>query len=175
MKSVYNRLSELSSQKECNSCRICESNVGLVYLFEKERVIIEKIDRNIISRSINNVCFIKRKESGYCSCFDVKTGKCRIYINRPLCCRLYPIDFMKIDNQIWWVVHSECPIYIRYNENRDISILYALTISLEEEISRSEFIQWLEIDNVSVNIEAFSREQCSIVKLRKFKSERVFP
>src|SRR5689334_20873206 len=102
-------LAFLTSQPECETCRLCEENVGLVYLIGDEAQRIPKLQLPILTTS-HGVNYLGRTTDGWCCSFNPDSNTCKIYEDRPICCRIYPLDLMRINNEVWWVIHSECPI-----------------------------------------------------------------
>lgn len=166
---AYAALKTLSSQPECDTCRLCEENVGLVYVFRKEMARSKALRQSTCITS-TPVGYIERTEEGWCQHFDVETGRCGIYKARPLCCRLYPLDLMHLDGESWWVLHSECPIAKRFSHDRTLELLISITVQLEDALAESEISEWLVQDRVSQQIEAFHGEPSSIIKVRRLRA-----
>ena len=40
---------------------------------------------------------------------DCERRRCSIYDDRPLCCRLFPLDILRVDERLVWGVSSQCP------------------------------------------------------------------
>jgi Fe-S-cluster containining protein len=169
---AYHDLSILSLQHECETCRKCETNVGLVYLLDREPRTVSSSGVKTVSTS-QGISYIARSVEGWCAAYDSKENKCTIYPNRPLCCRIYPLDLMNLDDEIWWILHTECPIAQRYEREHKLDILIALTMLLEERIPEGVFSEWLREDRHSQVVEAFLRVEYSITRLRRFRSTRV--
>src|SRR3954447_23578422 len=96
MKKLYSSLTVLSSQPECKSCRLCEEHVGLVYLLGREAASVTQHGLRVLQAG-DGVEYLERKPTGWCSAFDSRSNTCTIYSDRPLCCRIYPLDLMKLD------------------------------------------------------------------------------
>ena len=103
---LYEAVKKLSDMPDCKTCRLCEENVGLVYLLPQEEKIIKNLGIKI-QKSTDKVNFIFRNKDGWCDAYDYKNNKCTIYNNRPLCCRIYPLDLIIIKKEIWWIVFKE--------------------------------------------------------------------
>jgi Fe-S-cluster containining protein len=73
-----------------------------------------------------------RNQSGYCVFFDVKNRKCKIYKDRPIGCRLFPIIF---DEAKGVIVDKVCPAYGSWTEN-DKKIMGKKVIRLLKKIDR---------------------------------------
>ena len=54
---------------------------------------------------INNVAFI----IDFISCKYTKENRCHLYQNRPLDCRLFPLDIIEEDGEYWWCIFTICP------------------------------------------------------------------
>jgi len=173
LKNLYEIVRLLTSQSECMACRLCEENVGLVYAFRLELDQI-RTHKPPLSVTSTGVTYLKRTQDGWCPCFDPTTNKCRIYHDRPLCCRIYPLDLMRLNGDVWWVLHSECPIFQRYEREKRLDILALMTAELESNLSESQIKEWINEDRMSQLIEAFSREKYKVIKLRKFGAETPF-
>jgi Fe-S-cluster containining protein len=171
---LYDILRPLASQPECKSCNLCEEHVGLVYLLGKEvnRSINQSIPVSISSRGAQ---YLARTSEGWCAAFDPTANLCRIYSNRPLCCRLYPLDLMRLDGEVWWVIHEECPIAQRFQRDRHLEILTAMIVSLERALSDEQLQSWLIVDRTSQDIETFSSSRPKVLRLRQFGRNLSFP
>lgn len=91
---------------KCKGCTKCCSE-GLVYILPSEIPQMECLETPLIK--INEITFIKRLEDGSCSMLDKKNKICRIYQNRPICCRLFPLDIFFRDCSAQWGIYSYCP------------------------------------------------------------------
>lgn len=91
------------SCKDCTSC--CEN--GLVYLFDEEVPIMKELDVPLVS--IKGVNYIQRKNGGSCPMINGHNQGCKIYENRPLCCRLYPLDVFNRNGKLEWGLYTFCP------------------------------------------------------------------
>lgn len=172
--SLYELLQPLASQPECQTCRLCEEHVGLVYLLGEEANKV-KVGTLPILGTAESAQYLGRTRDGWCCAFDHQANTCKIYETRPLCCRIYPLDLMNIDNEVWWVVHSECPIAQRFQQERKLSILSAMTFSMESRISEEQLMLWLKQDRFSQMVESFSFDRSQVVKLRRFGEKLSFP
>jgi Fe-S-cluster containining protein len=171
---LYDILRPLASQPECKSCKLCEEHVGLVYLLGNEAT--RSVDQSIpVSISSRGTQYLARTSDGCCAAFDYKANLCRIYSERPLCCRLYPLDLMRLGGEVWWVILDECPIAQRFQRDRRLEILTALTISLEQTLLDEQLQSWLTVDQTSQDIEAFSSTRPSVFRLRRFGRPLSFP
>jgi hypothetical protein len=82
---------------------------------------------------------------------------------------------MKLDGTVWWVIHAECPIAQRFQRDRQLEVLAAMTAALEREISEEQLRLWLASDKSSQRIEAFSASQPKVFKLRPYGRAIGFP
>src|SRR5688572_22740040 len=117
---LYRILTPLSGQPECRTCNLCEKNVGLVYLIGDEPSKLAGAGMSVAELG-DGSAYLSRSQldsgASWCSCFVVGTNECGIYAVRPLCCRLYPLDLMNLDGELWWIVHAECPIALRFQND----------------------------------------------------------
>lgn len=173
LKKLYEALAPLTSQPDCASCELCERNVGLVYVLGDERASLESSCVPLATTS-EGIAYISRPEHGWCPCYDTSTKRCQIYDNRPLCCRLYPLDLMEIDSAIWWVIHTECPIAQRFQRERKLDALAAMTVAIENAVSPEQLRNWLQQDQTSQTVEAFSSERSKVLQLREFGKQSLF-
>jgi Fe-S-cluster containining protein len=166
LEAIYRLLAVLGEQKECRTCRRCEQDVGLVYLLNSEAAIGRRNSLPVLSVG-RNAHYLSRTPHGWCSCYDPETNQCRIYAQRPLCCRLYPLDLTTFEGEPWWVAHKDCPITRRYYETRSVDMLIAITIELEQLLCKDDLAGWILQDRVSSSIEAFDYESNRVVRLRR--------
>jgi hypothetical protein len=178
MDALYSTLELLSAQPECRTCNLCERNVGLVYLIGEEGDRMGRAGKESAMTS-EGVRYLERKQSNHgarwCGCFDVEHNQCTVYDIRPLCCRLYPIDLMRLDGVLWWIVHAQCPIAERFERERRLDVLAAVTVRLESELSPEQLRMWVNTDRASQTIEAFVSDHYRIVRLRRFGVQPGFP
>ena len=91
----------------CRGCTSCCERGGLVYVKDDEREALSRLDVPMIN--ISGVTFIKRLADGTCPMLDRVGKQCSIYEDRPLCCRLFPLDILSIDRKLQWAVSNQCP------------------------------------------------------------------
>jgi Fe-S-cluster containining protein len=173
MEALYDVLKPLTNQPECQTCRRCEENVGLVYLLGNEAGKAIRRELPVLTTS-EGVQYLGRTTDGWCSSFNPATNTCGIYADRPLCCRIYPLDLMKLDGAVWWVIHAECPIAQRFQWERRLSILAAMTAAMERVISDEQVENWLTQDKTSQAVEAFSFDVAKVIKLRRYGESIAF-
>jgi hypothetical protein len=77
---------------------------------------------------------------------------------------------MQIDQEVWWVIHSECPIGQRFQREHRLDLLAAMTVALERHPAFPQLQKWLAQDRTSQNIEAFRSDKLNVVKIRRFSS-----
>jgi Fe-S-cluster containining protein len=174
MEKLYNVLLPLTSQSECQTCRLCEENVGLVYVLGDEAAKARKHGLPVLTTS-QGVQYLGRTTDGWCSSFDPTANTCRIYGDRPLCCRIYPLDLMRLDDIVWWVIHSECPIAQRFQRERRLGILATVTFAMEAALSEEQLLHWLTQDKTSQAIEAFAFDQSRVIRLRRYGEALTVP
>jgi Fe-S-cluster containining protein len=170
MDNLYRHLSPLTSQPECNTCRLCEEHVGLVYVLGLEADKARRRELPVM-RTSEGVEYLGRTADGWCASFDPGSGKCSMYEDRPLCCRIYPLDLMKLDNELWWVIHAECPIAQRFRREGKLTLLAAVTAALDRELNDEQLRIWIAQDKTSQTIEAFTFDPSKVVKLRRFREQ----
>jgi len=74
----------------CKPCLACCKNENL-FLSEDEKIY-----------------FGNKEEKENCHNL-LDDGKCKIHENRPIECRMYPLDIKRIDGELKWVVWESCP------------------------------------------------------------------
>lgn len=167
---LYKIASFLSNQEECKTCSLCEDNIGLVYVFKHELKVIGRKHAVPTSAGLN---FFVRTEDGHCPYFNKELGTCGIYENRPICCRIYPLDLLFEDGEYWWIAYSDCPIFKRYEKNMSLNILRNKLISLENALDTGTLKEW---KNIAVNIrsiELIGREDFIFYKLKKLADKQI--
>ena len=161
---MYEVAKVLSSQPECDTCRLCEEKVGLVYIFNAEKRNFRVEDVLSIKTGVH---YLKRTEENQCVFFDNEKGRCKIYSKRPLACRIYPLDLMKLDGELWWVAYPECPIMKRYQNQRNLFPLIKLVSELESATDAKTLKEWENLDRYHTDIEAMGWEHYNTVRLKK--------
>lgn len=66
-----------------------------------------------------HVTKINTKEDGSCV-FLNKSGRCEVYANRPLECRIFPFDVQEMNGTLFWVVWDVCPATPQLDYNKMI-------------------------------------------------------
>jgi Fe-S-cluster containining protein len=177
---IYNQLNILTSQPECEFCSHCEKNVGLVYVLADEIFVLKNLSINLINTGkevsyIDRIQDIQNSSDWWCPCFDTLSLKCNIYKHRPLCCRLYPLDLMKIDIDYYWVIHNECPISKRILSNNSLNFIYEIINQMEKIIDPKIFSLLKKQDKLCKTIEFFSIAENNITKVSKYGQVSIFP
>lgn len=95
--------SALVSCQGCTKC--CEK--GLVYILPEEKERLQSLGVPLIE--IDGVPFIKRKPDGSCSMLDKQHSRCSIYEDRPMCCRIFPLDVFSRNGKLEWAMYTYCP------------------------------------------------------------------
>lgn len=90
----------------CKSCTTCCEN-GLVYIFNDEIEIMKALNVPLIE--IKGIHYIQRLKGGRCPMLKKAQKKCTIYADRPVCCRLYPLDVFNRNGQLEWGLYTYCP------------------------------------------------------------------
>jgi Fe-S-cluster containining protein len=105
---VRNFLDSLCSVMSCESCnlvtRCCSSEYVYVLPIEIERY--KYLDIPIFEFSGS---YFLQKERGKCVFFSERTKSCKIYEERPIVCRMYPIDLSYEKGEMVWSYFAECP------------------------------------------------------------------
>jgi Fe-S-cluster containining protein len=167
---LYKIANFLSNQEECKTCRLCEDNIGLVYVLNLEA---KAIGREHIVTTSAGINFFVRTSDNHCPYFEKESGTCNIYEKRPLCCRLYPLDLLFEDGEYWWIAYSDCPIFKRYEKNMSLNILRNKLLSLEYELDLETL---KELKNIAINIrsiESIGRENFAFYKLKKLNDKEI--
>lgn len=147
LKSLYRYLDTLYKGvlRFCQKCKdpCC---YGYVWLLKEEASRLYKKGVPIIEINDNiNFIYSFRSKNGKIllnqikpPCVLSKKGKCSIYKDRPLACRLYPIDIRKEGDTFYLVIHKEClfinePAFL----DKTISLIYAVKQQLLKRILNS--------------------------------------
>src|SRR5438105_6059641 len=106
---ILNHAAETASKRlvNCKGCTVCCERGGLVFLEEDEVAGLNDLEVPILR--VNGVPFIKRLADGSCPMLDKGRRECTIYEDRPLCCRLFPIDGLRVEGRLRWGVSDICP------------------------------------------------------------------
>ena len=102
------RVSEVSNRLvNCSGCTACCEHGGLVYVLDEEVEVLRHLGVPMVA--VGGVTFIKRLPSGACPMLDLKNRRCSIYEQRPLCCRMFPLDVLQMDGRLQWAITHSCP------------------------------------------------------------------
>lgn len=91
----------------CKGCTGCCEQGGLVYVRDDEVEPLKKLGVPIIT--VGGIAFIQRLPDGACPMLDRAAKQCSIYEQRPLCCRLFPLDVLTINGNLNWALSTHCP------------------------------------------------------------------
>ena len=164
IKELY-RVADNASNKlvSCNGCtKCCQS--GIAYVLPKEINRLESLGVPLLH--IDGINYIKRNYAGACSMLDMQHSRCSIYEDRPLCCRLFPLDVFgrepeggrKIKPS--WGIYNYCPpenvkpIIIRNNRPElDLDVLSIMANSIEKFIPKKVLNFLVQEDRITAQIE----------------------
>ena len=91
----------------CSHCGICCTETEML-LSKKDIALLEK-------QGFGKKCFVKfdrqgfaqlKNMDGYCVFYDRGKQRCRVYVNRPAGCRVYPVI---LDEEIGIILDDICP------------------------------------------------------------------
>lgn len=114
---MYEKLnSALTSLKKIISCESCDlasccCDTGYVYLLPFEVNYYKQKSFPLVE--YDGIYFFK-KDNGNCIFFSKRNKTCEIYQDRPIICRMFPIDLSFKNDQLIWNFFSQCP-YISGN------------------------------------------------------------
>ena len=150
----------------CKDCTECCEHGGLVYVDDTEIRQLRLLGVPIIK--VDGVSFIKRKPDGSCPMLDREHKKCAIYENRPMCCRLFPLDILSVENNLRWAISNDCPDERRKfsaAEDSDSRIglgtVSLMTSILDSSLTNEDMAFFTRKENVSARMEAFDRDGTS--------------
>ena len=86
---------------ECDGCSICCYFPWL--LKEEYDPHLAVFDKDV--KEINGVAFILDETRCKCAIDD----RCTLYNDRPLDCRLFPLDIIEVNGEYWWCIFTTCP------------------------------------------------------------------
>jgi Fe-S-cluster containining protein len=97
---------------ECGTC--CQETEMLLSKKDIERLQKKGFSIKFFARHVKEGYITLRNLNGHCVFFDVKNIKCKVYRDRPIGCRLYPIIF---DEAKGVIVDKLCPTHRSWTEN----------------------------------------------------------
>jgi len=98
---------------ECGDC--CLETEMLLSKKDIDRLEKKGFKSKYFSRQNNEGYVVLKNRKGHCIFFDVEQKRCKIYEDRPMGCRLYPIIF---DDMKGIVADTLCPAKNKWTENR---------------------------------------------------------
>ena len=98
---------------ECGDC--CLETEMLLSKKDIDRLEKKGFKSKYFSRQNNEGYVVLKNRKGHCIFFDVEQKRCKIYEDRPMGCRLYPIIF---DDMKGIVADTLCPAKNKLTENR---------------------------------------------------------
>lgn len=156
----------------CKKCIKC-CNEGLVYILPSEIDRIQALDVPLIE--INGVTFIKRSKEGKCPMLDENNKLCEIYSDRPICCRLFPLDIFHRDGTIKWGIYTYCPngentglIVLKKDEKEiDFEKLTFIVSSIEKILGESSIRRMIQEDSVCKKIEILDKLKNEYIQFKE--------
>jgi hypothetical protein len=122
---------EGTSFPECDGCSLCCS---CPWLLKEESAAHPEIFK-ATTKTIEDVDFLW--DDGVCK--YVKDDRCSVYPNRPLDCRIFPLDVLEVDGVFWWAIYTTCPQHKIIRKR-----LLPLAAKLEKVITSKMWEQYLE-------------------------------
>jgi Fe-S-cluster containining protein len=148
------RIFEEINFSECNGCSECCYFSWL--LKEEYKPHLDNFGKAV--KNIGSVAFIE-------NCKYAKGNRCDIYEDRPLDCRLFPLDIIEEDGKYWWCVFTICPKHKEIREK-----LIPLIPKLEAVITPNMFEQYKRQIALTKEIYPPCRLK-QYEKIRKFQSK----
>lgn len=109
LEKIY-RLFDDINFKECYNC-----NTGCCHqpwFLKEEQVVLMNMLRKKYGDDTGFAKFFE--SSDVCRYFV--DNKCQIYNERPLDCRIFPLDLIEEDDEYWWVILKNCSKYDKISE-----------------------------------------------------------
>ena len=100
----FNKISILL---KCGPCDDCERDIVYLLPFEVERFRSLK-NPSVSLTQVDGIYYLKKDED-YCPFRDKIKRKCKIYLDRPICCRMFPLEISSRKGFLEWVVYDHCP------------------------------------------------------------------
>ena len=94
---------------ECNDCSTCCYFPWI--LKEEYNPHLENFGKTV--KEIDSVAFIM----DYNACKYARDNRCNLYEDRPLDCRLFPLDIIKENGKYWWCIFTICPNHKKLRKN----------------------------------------------------------
>lgn len=136
---IYNIVDSFSSLINCGECNLCEGESVYLMPWELEKF-TSKHEAVIVQHS--NAKYLSHQD-GNCQFFDTSKScaNCNVYMDRPFCCRLYPLGIFDDNGVPKWGVYKHCP---RIQEISPVVFeMYASMLEKELDISDCKYL-WEE-------------------------------
>ncbi len=109
---------------ECDGCSKC---CYLPWLLKEEYPQMDNFGKTV--KEIDSIAFIMNSTA----CKYARENKCYLYADRPLDCRLFPLDIIEEDGKYWWGIFTLCPKH-REIKNKLIPLIPKLEAVITPEI-----------------------------------------
>jgi len=140
---------------ECNGCSKCCFFPWL--LKEEYDPHLENFGMNV--KQIESTAFIM----DFTACKFAECDRCHLYKDRPLDCRLFPLDIIEENGQYWWCIFTICPVHLEIRKK-----LIPLIPLLENNITPEVFKQYKKQIAITKEIyPPYKNKQYE--KIKKFK------
>lgn len=105
--------------KKCNECQCpcCTLNIppfltseDISRIISQENIPFKDFVEKKNRQDGKNVYYAKTYNNKNCIFYNKKTKKCGIYISRPVDCRLFPLDIIKLKNEYYWINYDICKV-----------------------------------------------------------------
>ncbi|MHC5056182.1 MAG: YkgJ family cysteine cluster protein [Planctomycetota bacterium] len=149
---LYDVLDELSRELRCGTCSVCEND--LVYLLPGEVVRFREFGASLVD--VDGVSFVAKQPGcdELCPFRDRSGGQCTIYDQRPVCCRMFPLDISSRGSELWWVARSYCP-KVAYDRDLIGDHLVPYIPRIERCLNDDLLSFMAHVDGVTGNMEAY--------------------
>ncbi|MFH1622642.1 MAG: YkgJ family cysteine cluster protein [Candidatus Omnitrophota bacterium] len=151
------KLKQLIPEEYCLKCDVCcrfvephsiwsplFTNSEINYLVEKDilppLVFTTHPDTQKNNPRAQRINLIQDRDIFICPCFNSPDNRCKIYIDRPFECRLYPFLLTKKEGQIYLAIDKKCPYLNSVEEDK----IKSYTGYLKRELKKPEAISFVK-------------------------------
>lgn len=155
----------------CRGCAKCCREGGPVYVLKREVRRLEEMGVPLFP--YKDFHFIRRLPGGQCVMLDKETGQCSIYEQRPLSCKLFPLDiFAEGPHEVEWVLFNFCPTghrkfaHPKPGQPSEFELAIAITSRLERELPE-EILREIKNATIAVGeIDIFEPNRSAVRRLK---------
>lgn len=158
-----------SKMVHCDGCVHCCNTTGLIWVLPSEVEPMRAVGANLGVSEHGELFYVSRQTPN-CPMLDLEKRQCTIYQERPLCCRLFPLDMRFQPGRLpRWVLFHTCP----ENRMKSLNKLKVLVGAIETLLPQSTFSEMAFASGQMDALNIADLEATDYATVRFVKAQRI--